>query len=38
MAKIKPDIEEFDKLSITDLMRVNNKELTIAIFKNKTAE
>jgi len=32
MAKTKPDIEEFDKLSITDLMQVNNKELTIAIF------
>ena len=32
MAKIKPEIEEFDKLSITDLMQVNNKELTIAIF------
>ena len=32
MAKTKPEIEEFDKLSITDLMQVNNKELTIAIF------
>ena len=32
MAKTKPEIEEFDKLSITDLMRVNNKELTIATF------
>ena len=32
MKKSKPEIEEFDKLSITDLMRINNKELTIAIF------
>jgi len=32
MAKTKPEIEEFDKLSITDLMQINNKELTIAIF------
>lgn len=32
MAKTKPEIEEFDKLSITDLMQVDNKELTIAIF------
>jgi len=32
MAKHKPDIKEFDNLSITDLMNVPSKELTIAIF------
>ena len=32
MASKKPDIEEFDKLGITDLMRAPNKELMIAIF------
>ena len=32
----KPDIKEFDKLSITDLMRKPSKEILIAIFiKNK---
>ncbi|MGD9276379.1 MAG: hypothetical protein PVJ67_04350 [Candidatus Pacearchaeota archaeon] len=35
MAK-KPEIEEFDKLSITDLMHKPSKELIVAIFvKNK---
>lgn len=28
----KPEIEEFDKLSITDLMRKDSKELIVAIF------
>lgn len=32
MAKTKPDIKEFDNLSITDLMSVPSKELVIAIF------
>ena len=32
MAKQKPEIEEFDKLSITDLMSVPSKELVIAIY------
>lgn len=32
MAKTNPDIKEFDKLSITDLMRKPSKELMVAIF------
>ncbi|MDD5013707.1 MAG: hypothetical protein PHW73_01220 [Atribacterota bacterium] len=32
MAKPKPEIEEFDKLSISDLMARPSKELQIAIF------
>jgi len=32
MAKQKPEIEEFDKLSITDLMRKPSKEIIVAIF------
>ena len=34
MPKTKPEIEieEFDKLSVTDLLRADSKELTIAIF------
>ena len=32
MPKIKMEIEEFDKLSITDLMQAKDKELMIAIF------
>ena len=32
MAKSKPEIEEFDNLSITDLLNVPTKALTIAIF------
>jgi hypothetical protein len=32
MTKQKPEIEEFDKLSITDLMCKTSKELLIAIY------
>ena len=32
MTKTKPDIKEFDNLSITDLLNVPTKALTIAIF------
>lgn len=32
MTKTKPEIEEFDRLSITDLMSKPTKELMVAIF------
>ena len=32
MTKLKPEVEEFDKLSITDLMAKPTKELQVAIF------
>ena len=32
MPKQKPDIKEFDNLSITDLMSITTKELVVAIY------
>ena len=32
MSKTKPDIKEFDNLSITDLMSITTKELVVAIY------